>query len=483
MRAIGFFSVLIFLWPFPTDVEHISSLNQESKVSWFYSLPGSLASFPGVLANKNNIDIDQLKQSEWFTTLHGMHSDDHFGHSVASAGDVNGDGYPDVIVGDIGASGGGAAYLYLGSSAGLSSTPSVTLKGFNALDMFGDCVASAGDVNGDGYSDVIVGAPGFSFNTGAAYVFLGSRTGLSPAPSVTLKGLNSNEYFGSSVAGAGDVNGDGYSDVIVGAYGVSVNNKGAAYVFLGSKTGLSSRASVTLKGLNSFDKLGNSVAAAGDINGDGFSDVIIGAPGVSGKGAAYVFLGSKTGLSSVASFILNGLNKYDLFGYCVSGAGDINGDGYGDLIVGAPGVYNTGAVYAFLGSKTGLSPVASVTLNGLHPGDSFGNCIACAGDINKDGYSDVIVGNGDGSYKGSAYVYYGNKTGFSSEASVTLNSLNSKDYFVNSVSGTGYINQDNYGGVIVGISGVYNHSGAAYIYSGSKSGLSSTASVTLKGLK
>ncbi|HXB42907.1 MAG TPA: VCBS repeat-containing protein, partial [Puia sp.] len=276
------------------------------------------------------VTIDPLSTTP-STTLTGS---GNFGWSAASAGDVNGDGYSDVVVGDAS----GHAYIYLGSASGLSSSIATTLSG--GVN-FGTSVASAGDVNGDGFSDVIVGDA-----RGNAFVYLGSSSGLSAVPATTISGLGA---FGGgiSVASAGDVNGDGFSDVVVSA--VPSNN---AYIYLGSALGLSGTIATTLH--EATGNFGATVACAGDVNGDGFSDVVVG----DAAGKAYVFLGAGGGLSSVASVTLTeaGVN----FGWSVASAGDVNGDGYSDVIVGDHG----GNAYVFPGSIAGLSTTASATLTG-----------------------------------------------------------------------------------------------------------------------
>ncbi|HEC76242.1 MAG TPA: hypothetical protein ENI33_03140, partial [Thermoplasmatales archaeon] len=162
----------------------------------------------------------------------GENAFDYFGYSVSIAGDVNGDGYNDVIIGAYGnddaGSYAGKAYVYYDSFSGLSSTPDWTATGENAFDYFDYSISTAGDVNGDGYDDIIIGAYGnddAGSDTGKVYVYYGSSSGLSSTPDWTDTGENADDLFGSSVSTAGDVNGDGYDDIIVGA---SLNNEAGA---------------------------------------------------------------------------------------------------------------------------------------------------------------------------------------------------------------------------------------------------------------
>jgi len=211
------------------------------------------------------------------TTLTGETAGDWFGLSVATAGDVNGDGYADVVVGALFHNNEtGRAYVYLGGASGLSTTAATTLTGEATYGDFGSSVATAGDVNRDGYADVVIGAPRYSIDwTGRAYVYLGGASGLSTTAATTLTGGAAGNHFGESVATAGDVNGDGYADVVVGAYGYS-SNIGRAYVYLGGASGLSTTAATTPTGTYASN-FGASVATAGDVNGDAYADVVVGA--------------------------------------------------------------------------------------------------------------------------------------------------------------------------------------------------------------
>ena len=227
--------------------------------------------------------------------LTGEATGNFFGFSVASAGDVNGDGYADLLVGAyFYNSQQGRAYLYLGSGSGLSATPALTLTGEAGSSQFGISVASAGDVNGDGYADLVVGAAGHNGNQGRAYLYLGSGSGLSATPALTLTGEAGSSQFGISVASAGDVNGDGYADLLVGAY-LYNSGQGRAYLYLGSGSGLGATPALTFTGEATGDQYGLSVASAGDVNGDGYADLVVGARGYnSSQGRAYLYMGNES---------------------------------------------------------------------------------------------------------------------------------------------------------------------------------------------
>ena len=238
-------------------------------------------------------------------TMTGESTNNYFGISASTAGDVNGDGYSDVIVGATGFDNGqtyeGRAYVYHGSATGLSATANWTGESNQANALFGNSVSTAGDVNGDGYSDVIVGALSYEngqANEGRAYVYHGSATGLSLSVNWTAESDQAHAQFGSSVSTAGDVNGDGYSDVIVGAffYDNWQIDQGRAYVYHGSAAGLSATAKWSVESDQVSAFFGRSVSTAGDVNGDGYSDIITGASefdgGSAGEGKAFVYYGN-----------------------------------------------------------------------------------------------------------------------------------------------------------------------------------------------
>jgi hypothetical protein len=325
---------------------------------------------------------------------------------VAAAGDVNGDGYADILVGAYAhSSSAGRAYVFYGGPSLVSKSAAnadVILSGESATN-FGLKLASAGDVNGDGRGDIIVGATEYSSLAGRAYVFYGGASLVSkPATSadVVLTGEASSR-FGVSVGSAGDVNGDGFPDLIVGAYFYS-STTGRAYVFYGGPN-LSNKnaagADVILTG-ETGSAFGIAVATAGDVNGDGRGDVIVGASGYStSTGRAYIFFGGPTLVSKPAanaSVILTGEATGNNFASTISSAGDVNGDGRGDVIVGAYAVLgNTGRAYVFLGGS-GLVTKPAANADLIFQGDGFnnmfGSSVAGAGDLNRDGFGDLLVG-------------------------------------------------------------------------------------------
>jgi hypothetical protein len=400
-----------------------------------------------------------------------------FGCSVGAAGDVNGDGHGDVIAGayQSGRVGQavGRAYIFLGSRRPVNRAD-VALNGEAAGDAFGVCVASAGDMNRDGFADVIVGAyqnDAHGANAGRAYVFFG---GAKPddRPDLVLSGEAAGDAFGYAVASAGDVNGDGFADVVVGAYENSGREAGAgrAYVFFGGARP-DAAPDLVLSGEAGGDRFGISVAGAGDVNGDGFADLVVGAyqndAGGLDAGSAYVYFGAAKP-DDRPDLTLNGASAGDSFGFSVSGAGDLNHDGFGDVIVGAyhndAGGKDAGRAYVYHGAAV-PTPGPALVLTGEAAGDAFGYAVAGAGDVNGDGAADVAVGaygnDAGGSAAGKAYVYFGGAADaaadFTQAGEATLDNLGF------AVSGAGDVDGDGFADLVVGAPYSDAEAGRAYL--------------------
>ncbi len=423
--------------------------------------------------------------------INGEAGGDESGYSVSSAGDVNGDGLADVMVGayladPAGVTNAGKSYVVFGKSnntaVNLSDISAGTGGGFviNGVaisDISGRSVSAAGDVNGDGLADLIVGAqqsdPGAKADAGTSYVVFG-KAGATAVDLATLAadgagfaitGQTAGELSGFSVKGAGDVNGDGLADLVIGAPGASTS-PGKTYVVFGKTTvtavdlttiaaGGAGAGGFVINGAVASDQSGYSVSAAGDVNGDGLADLVIGAPGsASNPGHSYVVFGKATtsniNLSDIAAqtgggFVINGAAANDQSGWSVSSAGDMNGDGLTDLIIGAahaaPGGLNTaGASYVVYGKTSStaidLSTVAQgqggFVINGEAGGNNAGVSVSAAGDVNGDGLADLIVGANTAdppglNNAGRSYVIFGSNNVSTSQTAVDWLGTNGND--------------------------------------------------------
>ena len=442
------------------------------------------------------------------------------GRSVSHAGDVNGDGYGDVIVGassyDSGENDEGAAFVFHGGPGGLAGdtplTAAAQLESDQVDAFFGWSVSSAGDVNGDGYADVIVGALEYDngqLDEGAAFVFHGSPSGVGSSNAAgadaQLESDQTDSSFGISVAAAGDVNGDGYADAIVGAshYVSGQSDEGAAFVFHGGPGGLTGETPLTaaaqLESDQLFAQLGTSVSSAGDVNGDGYSDVIVGSRGYSAgqsdEGAAFVFHGSAFGVAdgnpATADAVIEANQADADLGFRVAGAGDVNGDGYGDVIVGASfydnGEVDEGIALVFLGGASGIATgdpsTADALLESNQANARFGHAVSGAGDVNGDGYADVIVGawlyDNPELDEGAAFVFLGGSSGIASgdpgtaDALIEANHVAGTGWLGFTVSGAGDVNGDGFGDVLVGsphFDPTSGNRGAALVFHGNDGG-------------
>jgi hypothetical protein len=357
--------------------------------------------------------------------VNGQAAFDWTGASIATGFDVNGDGHDDVLVGAFGSNdagqNAGKVYLFLGSRLAAggwfeAASADYVWTGVAADDEAGISVA-AGDVDGDGLDDLIVGADGADSAgawTGSVYVILASGLGAAGGPALSLsnadyviQGESEGNFFGTSVA-AGDVDGDGTDDVLVGAPGAdgAVAGGGLAYLFYGSGLGQATRNAATadliLQGTALNRQMGEVVALADDMDGDARAEILVGSPTSDGAAGIlrlwYAAVLPATGTASLdqASHTFVG-SAGDGVGRSISATADVDGDGLADLLVGAPGAGN-GEVGLWLAA--GLGPTGSHTLadadyrwTGEPGADAAGWSVAGVPDVDGDGRDDLLVGS------------------------------------------------------------------------------------------
>lgn len=402
------------------------------------------------------------------------------GMEVASAGDINSDGYDDIMLGAPGYdlpsnTSAGAVFIFYGTNRGVKPTTYTLLTPDTPGSQYGTILAGGGDLNGDNYDDVVTNAPTDSTHLqGGISVYYGSPNGIVTTPE-TLYGDASYGSFASSVAISADLTGDGTDDLIVGSGGASHGQTGEGTVTIipGDEWGISVTAWMVIEGNQAGLFLGGTVAAAGDINNDGYNDLV-----ATTNNQVLAYLGGPDGLSTTPANILSvplPAEKY----FSIAAGGDINNDGYTDLLIGVPFYSNDqsreGIVYIHYGSAAGFNATPASTLEGNADSTSYAWDLAFAGDINSDGYADIIVGapdqenNTNQPREGMAYVYYGRAAGVNPVPASTIQANQSGALLGYSVAGAGDVNGDGFSDVLIGALGYsngQNAEGAAFVYHG-----------------
>lgn len=494
------------------------------------------------------LNLNEINGNNGFV-INGTNEDDKFGTSVSYAGDINADGIDDFIIGSPFAESNGMAfsgksYVIFGNNLGypnpfelsnINGKNGIIINGTGVDEASGLSVSNAGDFNNDGIDDLIIGAGFGDSYSGRFYIIFGN-TSQFPTPfdlssinglnGIVISGANDFDQLGADapVSSVGDTNNDGIDDIIIGAGYASPNNifgAGSSYVVFGSNTklpnplelsSLNGNNGIIINGVNNGDVSGKSVSNAGDINSDGIDDFIIAAPatdtnGVSGSGSTYLIYGSDLGFTSPMELssingsngiVINGANRFDFSSNSISNAGDFNGDGFDDLIIGAeladPNDVNaSGSCYVIFGSDSGLSSPLNlssingsngIVINGANRFDHLGSSVSNAGDVNGDNIDDIIIGASsaapnDINQAGSVFVIFGSKSLFSSPINISsingrngfvINGVNADDNIGRSVSTAGDINGDGINDLIIGVASAdpndNSNSGSSFIIFG-----------------
>jgi signal transduction histidine kinase len=364
----------------------------------------------------------------------------------------------------------GAAFFFPGTVKGLAETPAWSAQGREARAFFGRAVAS-GDFNGDGRSDLVVTAshsPGDRITAGRVAVYSGTQDGFREEADWEFPGMDREGILGMAVA-VGDLNGDGFDDLAVGAPREtrSLARQGVVHVWFGSPTGLKKTPDWSAAGESSNANFGRAVAIPGDVNGDGLADLLVGAPlqelgALAGAGKAFAFYGSRAGLPSMADWMAEGVEAFGNFGMAIGPAGDVNGDGLADFIIGAPADERRpdtkGSAIIFRGAVGGPGRKPALILGCDQPGARFGLAVGAAGDINRDGFSDVLVGAPSHSDRfreeGRAYLHLGSRDGLEANAAWLIDGGIQTALLGSAVGGVGDVNGDGVDDFVIGSPGM-----------------------------
>jgi len=461
------------------NVCHIGDINGDGYDDWAMGLPGAMDLESGIETGTVHIYLGgdiPASESPADLILAGKPDTYGFGGKISSAGDVNNDGFDDLLVKfiwhdkDFFVTRNSVALFYGGDPFDKEVDLVFTAVEGHANYFFG-VVSDAGDVNDDGYDDIIIGAPAqFQGSDSAhAYVYYGGEsmdnsadvvfTGDMKPPGHISPGA---EHFALNACGAGDMNNDGYDDILISA-------GSGAKLYLGGAD-MDNTIDVLFNDLTGFG-ISPEISAAGDLNDDGFDDVILGAY-VGGR--AYICFGGET-VDETSDLIIPGWAPMDYFGRSVSGAGDVNGDGVSDVIVGCD--YNYLSTVRVYFGGTSMDSLPDVALFGDVQGDRFGYKVSIDGDLNNDGYSDIIIG-GIGNYttfskgddQGNIWLFYGGDP-MDNESEAIFTGGGSSDYFAQRVAHAGDVNGDGFPDIVVGQAPYFvdpYYVGRAYLYLGSE---------------
>ncbi|MDB4931650.1 MAG: hypothetical protein JWM10_4134 [Myxococcaceae bacterium] len=420
--------------------------------------------------------------------------------TTTTSADFDGDGYADFVVGAPRTDSiAGRVYVFAGASATTASpAPRTTIPGPDGRQYgFGSVLVPAGDVNGDGYGDLVVAtSEGVAGVPNRIYVFHGASGGLPTAPTtrIDLPTPAIAQSNGNVLAAAGDVNGDGYADLVVGSTPTVVTAAATrAYVYLGSAAGLPTAASQTLTSPDATAHFGAGVAGVGDLNGDGRADVVVtaphvftAAPGDVGQNHAFVYFGAAAGLpSSPSADLIASAGRDEAVELAVAPLGDVDGDGRADFAVtGTPGAASSRTVHVFVGGATlATAPARSYAF------DSAITPPVAAGDVNGDGYADMLVGvpryatSPTDLAVGRALLYLGGAAGLPADPGLTIASPVAVrgTYFGITAAGFGDGNGDGFADLVIG-SVESDSIGRVSVFRGGAAGLVVTPAFERRGI-